>query len=136
MNPSTATEEVDDPTVQREWTYTRSRLGVSAYVKANVMDYRATDPKALLDSGLALQSDQNRDAILDSARHAKYVVLAFGVLANRQQREYAAELVTALEADGIPLSCLGFTADGSPRHPLYVRQDSLLLPFPAGSYLA
>jgi hypothetical protein len=135
MNPSTATGEVDDPTVQREWNYTRARLGVSAYVKANVMDYRATDPKTLVDSGVAPQSDQNRDAILDSARHAKYVVLAFGVLANRQQRGYAAELVTALEADGTPLSCLGFTADGSPRHPLYVRQDSPLLPFPVGSYL-
>lgn len=136
MNPSTATEEVDDPTVQREWTYTRRRLGVSAYVKANVMDYRTTDPKALLESGLAPQSGQNRDVILERARHAKYVVLAFGALANRQQRGYAAELVAALEAEGIPMFCLGFTADGSPRHPLYVKQDSPLVPFPAGSYLA
>lgn len=135
MNPSTATGEVDDPTVQREWNYTRVRLGVSAYVKANVMDYRATDPKALLEPGIEPQSEANLNAILEQARNARYVVLAFGAL-TKAQRRYASELVAALEAEAIPLFCLGFTADGSPRHPLYVRQDSPLLPFPVGSYLA
>ncbi|WP_308102509.1 DUF1643 domain-containing protein [Paraburkholderia madseniana] len=133
MNPSTATGEVDDPTVRREWNYTRVRLGVSAYVKANVMDYRATDPKALLEPGIEPQSESNQNTILEQARNARYVVLAFGTL-TKAQRRYASELVTALEAEGIPLFCLGFTADGSPRHPLYVKQDSPLVPFPAGSY--
>ncbi|WP_408375159.1 DUF1643 domain-containing protein [Paraburkholderia nemoris] len=133
MNPSTATGEVDDPTVQREWTYTRSRLGVSAYVKANVMDYRATDPKALLAEGIEPQSESNQNTILEQARNARYVVLAFGAL-TKAQRRYASELVTALETEGIPLFCLDFTADGSPRHPLYVKQDSPLVPFPPGSY--
>lgn len=136
MNPSTATEDVDDPTVQREWTYTRARLGLSAYAKANVMDYRATDPKALLEPGVEPRSSRNLAVILEQARRAKYVVLGFGALGNRQQRAYAAALVSMLEAESIPLFCLGFTADGSPRHPLYVKQDSPLVPFPPGSYRA
>lgn len=135
MNPSTAAEDVDDPTVKREWTYTRDRLRLPVYVKANVMDYRATKPEALLAPGIVPQSAENRPAIIRQARAARHVILAFGALA-KPLRRYAAEIVAELEAEAIPLFCLGFTKDLSPRHPLYLRQDSPLLPFPCGSYRA
>src|SRR6266478_5501471 len=44
MNPSTATGDLDDPTIRREFGFTR-RIGLRRYVKTNVMDYRASFPK-------------------------------------------------------------------------------------------
>jgi hypothetical protein len=135
MNPSTAAEDVDDPTVKREWTYTRDRLDLGSYAKANVMDYRATHPEDLRAPGIVPQSADNGREIIGNARHAAIVVLAFGALP-KPFRRYAAEIVGRLEAEGIALWCMGFTKDGSPRHPLYVAGETQLVPFPRGSYRA
>lgn len=134
MNPSTAAADVDDPTVKLEWTFTRNRLGLGAYVKTNVMDYRATNPKALLAEGIKPQSEDNVPTILAYARKADRVILAFGALPDIF-RGYAGEIVSILRAEKIPLFCVGLTKDGSPRHPLrFLRRDGLLMPFPAGNY--
>src|SRR5688500_18342065 len=61
MNPSTADATVDDPTCAREWTFAR-REGFEAMVKCNVGDYRATDPKALLQPGVVAVSEANLPA--------------------------------------------------------------------------
>ncbi|WP_262027608.1 DUF1643 domain-containing protein [Microvirga sp. Mcv34] len=128
MNPSTADATVDDPTVRREWGFAR-RLGFSRYVKANVMDYRATDPKDLLAPGVEPRSAENLPEIVRLAKMAGLVVMAFGALP-KPLRHYANETVSALREAGVALHCLGYTADGSPRHPLYLRSDAPLLPFP------
>lgn len=130
MNPSTADWNSNDPTVAREVKYTRERLGLSRYVKMNVMDFRSTDPKALLSMRRDERcSPMNHSEILEYASKAEIVIAAWGTLP-RVLRPHADAVEGMLWKAGIKLHCVGFTKDGSPRHPLYVRGDAPLLPYP------
>jgi len=128
MNPSTADATVNDPTCGREWTFTR-REGFDAMVKANVGDYRATDPKMLLKPGVAACSPANLPTIRQAAAGAAKVILCHGKL-NKALAPAGAAMVEALRADGVPLWCFGTNADGSPKHPLYLRGDTPIRPWP------
>ncbi len=128
MNPSTADGLVNDPTCAREWNFAL-REGFTGMAKANVGDYRATDPKALLHPGVVASSRHNLPSIRLAARGASLVVLCHGKL-NRALQQPATELVDALTADGISLACFGTNRDGSPKHPLYLRLDTPLIPYP------
>ena len=127
MNPSTADASVDDPTCAREWTFAR-REGFSAMVKCNVGDYRATHPKMLVEPGIVAVSPANIPAIRQAARGAGLVVLCHGKL-NRALASAGREIVETLRADGLDLWCFGVNADGSPKHPLYLRADTPLIAF-------
>lgn len=125
MNPSTADEDFDDPTVRREAGFTK-RLGFTSFAKVNVMDYRATDPKRLLSASVVPCSDKNMRTILRICGGAGIVVAAWSALP-KGLRRYARQVEDALWREGYVLSCLGCTKDGSPRHPLYLRKDTELL---------
>lgn len=127
MNPSTADASVNDPTCAREWTFAR-REGFVAMVKANVGDYRATDPKMLLAPGVVASSAENLPAIRQAAAGAGMVVLCHGKL-NKALAPAGRALVEALRADGMTLWSFGTNGDGSPKHPLYLRADTPLQPF-------
>lgn len=127
MNPSTADASVDDPTCAREWTFAR-REGFSAMVKCNVGDYRATHPKMLVEPGIVAVSPANIPTIRQAARGAGLVVLCHGKL-NRALASAGREIVETLRADGLDLWCFGVNADGSPKHPLYLRADTPLIAF-------
>lgn len=125
MNPSTADANVNDPTCAREWTFAR-REGFEAMVKANVGDYRATDPKMLLASGVEASSPDNLPIIRKAAADADLVVLCHGKL-NKALAPAGRALIEALREDGVTLWCFGTNGDGSPKHPLYLRGDTPLL---------
>ena len=129
MNPSTADTAVNDPTCAREWSFTQ-REGFQAMVKANVGDYRATDPKMLLAPGVEASSPDNLPAIRQVAAGAERVILCHGKL-NKALAPAGKALVEALKADGVELWCFGTNADGSPKHPLYLRGDTPLRQFEA-----
>lgn len=135
MNPSTAAADVDDPTCRREQAVAW-REGCRFYVKANVMDWRATEPARLRWAGVVPRSDANLDWIARLARGARmdggFAVAAWGALPAAQQ-PYATEALEVLKAAGVPLFCLGFTRAGHPRHPLYLASGAPLLPFPRGA---
>lgn len=127
MNPSTADATVDDPTCAREWNFAR-REGFTGMVKCNVGDYRATHPKMLVQPGVEAVSPANLPTIREAARGAGRVVLCHGKL-NKALAPAGREIVAALHAEGIDLWCFGTNADGSPKHPLYLRADTPLVPF-------
>ena len=131
MNPSTAEAHVDDPTIRREMEFTR-RLGFTSYIKVNVMDYRATHPQVLLlllaGSAEWLSSPENLQTIAAKAAGAEMVVAAWGSLP-KALRGYASDAAGAVIGSGRLLTCLGTTADGSPRHPLYIRGDAAFIPW-------
>ena len=127
MNPSTADATVDDPTCAREWNFAR-REGFAGMVKCNVGDYRATDPRMLLQPGVEAVSPANIPAIRAAAQDAACVVLCHGKL-NRALAPAGRDIVAALRRDGIALWCFGTNGDGSPKHPLYLRADTPLVPF-------
>ncbi|GAA0624241.1 DUF1643 domain-containing protein [Brevundimonas kwangchunensis] len=129
MNPSTADASVNDPTCAREWTFAQ-REGFDAMVKANVGDYRATDPKMLLAPGVVVSSPDNLPTIRKAAAGADLVVLCHGKL-NKALQPAGKALIEALREDGVALWCLGTNGDGSPKHPLYLRADTPLRPYEA-----
>ena len=123
MNPSTAEADVDDPTVRKEMGLTR-RLGLDRYVKVNVMDYRATSPKALLMPGVTPCSDANRPAIRHFAERASTIIMCYGKL-HKKLRRYG--MLVEMDLRGYKLWCLGRNDDGSPKHPLYLKSDTELV---------
>lgn len=131
-NPSTAAARVNDPTITREIDFTR-RLGFDCLVKANVMDFRATNPKDLTPE-LACSAG-NLATIVDYAKSAEVVIAAWGTMPDRFMWSVKA-VADVLLAANVPLTCLGLTKAGFPRHPLYVRKDAPLQSFPGRAHLA
>jgi hypothetical protein len=125
MNPSTAEAAVDDRTIRKELYFTK-KMGFRSYVKCNVMDYRSTDPRILLDVETPC-SDQNLPAIIQHATNATVIVVCWGSLP-KPLRRYADEVVQSLSS--YQLYCMGKTKDGSPRHPLYLSNTTEKQPWP------
>lgn len=116
LNPSTATEVQNDPTVERCERRARA-LGFGAFRVTNIFAYRATDPKVM-----RAQADpvgpQNDAAILESAAWADRIICAWGSHGAHLGRGTAVERM--LRATGRPLHHLGLNQDGQPKHPLYI----------------
>lgn len=129
MNPSTADATHDDPTVRRMVNRTRA-MGLESLCVCNVMDYRATNPNDLrhlmFTTRAGPRSEANLPAISRNASIAHRVIVAFGAIPEPLRR-YARDVVEMLIGQGVPLWCLGTTADRSPRHPLYVKSDAPLV---------
>lgn len=120
LNPSTATEEVTDPTVERTLRFSRS-WGFGASEVVNVFALRATDPRLLREADDPV-GPGNDSAIVAAASVADLVVAAWGnhaVLGGRSS--VVADLI---EGCGVALSCLRVTKEGYPGHPLYIRSDA------------
>lgn len=113
MNPSSATDQLDDATSKKLTRHSR-RLGYSKMFLLNVMDYRATDPRQIhLD---AERSNRNIHYITKCAALTETVVFAYGRLKDRRGwKDYAAEAVQACR--GIQPQCVLINRNGSPRHP-------------------
>jgi hypothetical protein len=114
LNPSTADADVDDPTIRRCIRFAK-RDGYGGIMVANLYGLRVTRPVNLW------QADDPVGPLNDAAIQALHVDCTDVVLAWGSQRK-AAERVSAVEKvlSGRPVWCLGTTADGHPRHPLYV----------------
>lgn len=116
LNPSTADEVANDPTVERCERRARA-MGFGGLRVANIFAYRSTDPGALygLDDPVGPDNDQ---AILDAVAVAGLVVCGWGKHGNLRGR---GEAVRALIAStGKAPHYLELNNDGTPKHPLYV----------------
>ena len=129
MNPSVAGIEHADPTLIRTGNFSR-KWGFGGQIIGNVHDYRITDSK-LLASIQAPCSIYNDGALDRMAEQAAFVVLAFG-LPPEPLRARAARVVTRLANNRHDLRYLALTADGTPRHPLYLKRDVKPEPWPPG----
>lgn len=126
LNPSTATELKNDPTVERCERRARN-LGYGGFEVINIFALRSTDPKGLYSSPdpVGVRNDQ---AILDAITNCDSVLCAWG---NHGALNDRGNIVRALiSATDRPLMHLGITKIGQPKHPLYVsytRQPEELL---------
>lgn len=135
LNPSTADERVDDPTIRRCAGFAR-REKASLFQVINLFALRSTDPVGLLlDRNNIPVADpvgeRNDEMTLRSLRQsAQRVVCAWGAndfeITKARVRRFA-ELHA--EAGSPPLWCLGMSQKGAPRHPLFVKADQPLVPF-------
>ncbi len=120
LNPSTADEEHNDPTVTRCCHYAK-RWGYAGCVVTNLFGLRSTDPQALLVERDPV-GPENDGHIWHMAETAHLVVAAWGVWGRLEDRGRA--VATNLIRMGAALHALGVTKEGYPRHPLYLRADA------------
>ncbi|MEL6204583.1 MAG: DUF1643 domain-containing protein [Pseudomonadota bacterium] len=116
LNPSTATELQNDPTVERCERRARA-LGYGAFRVCNIFAFRATDPRVMRAEADPV-GPENDAAIVNGADWADKVLCAWGTHGAHLDRGPAVERL--LRATGRPLCHLGLTKEGHPRHPLYI----------------
>lgn len=116
LNPSTATEIQNDPTVERCERRARA-LGFGGFRVCNIFAYRATDPKVMRAAADPVGPDNDR-AILDSVPWADRVICAWGTHGAHLDR--GARVAAMLRATGVELFHLGLSKAGHPKHPLYI----------------
>jgi hypothetical protein len=126
LNPSTADEVTDDPTLRRCVGYAK-RWGYGALCMTNLFAYRASEPAKMKAHPAPIGPDNDR-WLAALVQKASLVVAAWGVEGVHRQRDQA---VKRLLEDG--LTCLHLTKDGHPGHPLYLKKT--LTPIPFGGLL-
>jgi hypothetical protein len=123
LNPSTADALADDPTIRRCIGFARA-WGCGGLTVVNLFGLRATDPAQLTrvhdpvgpDNDVVIRDVVTRAADFPAQRP---VVAAWG--AHPAAGKRAREVGGMLARQGVEVLCLGVTAAGHPRHPLYVR---------------
>ena len=130
LNPSTADEHQDDPTIRRCISFGKAWGFKTLYV-TNLSPLRATDPKVLLAAGMEPDEvwHKNLETIRDRAMNCRLVVAAWGVhgMAEGRANRVLSELAPLKD-----VRCLGVTKDGHPRHPLYVPSGTEPRPYRHG----
>ncbi|MEJ6392912.1 DUF1643 domain-containing protein [Gymnodinialimonas sp. 2305UL16-5] len=116
LNPSTATEVQNDPTVERCERRARA-LGFGAFRVLNIFAWRATDPRDMRAAADPIGSE-NDAAILAAPDWADRVICAWGTHGAFLNR--GPEVAGLLHATGVPLYHLGLSKGGHPKHPLYI----------------
>jgi hypothetical protein len=130
LNPSAADAAIDDPTIRRCMGFAR-REGAGGIVVVNLYACRATCPEDLKRPHNPF-GPSNADALMNVALAAVAtrmpVACAWGAMGGLFGGDRGA--IPLFRKMGATLVCLGRTASGMPRHPLYVRGDQPLEPFP------
>lgn len=116
LNPSTADEVANDPTVERCERRAVS-MGYGALVVTNLFAFRATLPTDMKRAADPI-GPRNDAVILDTARSAGIVVCGWG--ADGPYKGRAAGVLKLLKAAGVKTHALKLTNSGEPYHPLYV----------------
>ena len=116
LNPSTATEMQNDPTVERCERRARA-LGYGAFRVTNIFAWRDTDPRKMRAAPDPV-GPANDAAILDGANWADRVVAAWGTHGAHLGR--GPRVAGLLREAGHGLYHLGLSKDGHPKHPLYI----------------
>lgn len=130
LNPSKATDLVEDPSVRRMLDFA-DRWGCGGLVLLNLFAFRSTDPKALralIKAGADPVGDENDPIIRCVFRENKdgRLLLAWGGHGTLDERG-ARVAEWALSEHGNP-ECFGLTKNGQPRHPLYL--PNIIVPLP------
>jgi hypothetical protein len=116
LNPSTATEVQNDPTIGRCEQRAR-RLGFGGFCAVNIFALRATDPRVMRAADDP-EGPHNTDALAQAAGWADTVIAAWGM--HGAHKDQGRTVAHRLRTEGHTLYHLGLTKAGHPRHPLYL----------------
>ena len=128
LNPSTADEERNDPTVRRCIDYA-NRWGFGWLIVVNLAPFRSSQPEDMIAAGPEPDDiwESNIAAIMAAAQESDLLVLAYGNHGVREDR--AGRVLEVLAAGKVEAHCLGVTLQGQPIHPLYQRSSALPVPY-------
>lgn len=130
LNPSTADDKVDDPTIRRGIGFAR-REGCGSLVMLNAYAWRATDPTELdtqraaavdvigFDNDATIRAELARAFAIEGSK----VVVAWG---QNVEKKRAREVAALIREAGFQPLCLGLTKRGDPKHPLRLAGDTPL----------
>lgn len=123
LNPSTADESSNDPTLRRVQGFSQS-FGYGGLEVVNLFALRSPDPRALAQIVDPVGPENDR-YIRGAVVRATKIIAAWGNYRMLYRRDH-----WILSQIAGPIFCLGITRNGNPRHPLYLRGDTVLRSFP------
>jgi len=125
LNPSTATELVDDRTVRRCKNFALG-WGFARFVMLNAYGFRSTDPLGLWTVADPVGPGNDR-AIRRWTAEADRICLAWGTHVRDERRERLHSLLVPVADRCV---CLGLNNNGSPKHPLYLAASTQPVIYP------
>lgn len=130
LNPSTADATIDDRTIGRCMAFSYG-WGAGGIAVVNLYAYRATDPRALRAASVPVVGEKNDQWIDTHLRtmdpERSKVIVGWGATARGADR--VVEVYEIIRERGFTPLSLGRTKSGAPRHPLYVKGDTVPLPW-------
>ena len=122
LNPSTADERQDDPTIRRCIDFA-ARWGFARLEVVNLYALRSTDPRGLfaVDDPVGPNNDSQ---IERAVRNSPEVIVAWGANPHPGGAERVRTVLDLIDHYAGGARCLGQTARLHPRHPLCVKRDS------------
>lgn len=121
LNPSTADETNDDPTIRRCVAFAKA-WGYEALCMANLFAFRATDP-AEMKKDIEPIGTYNDSTLISLAQDAGIIIAAWGVNGSYKRRDLSVRAILP------PMSYLRLTKDGHPSHPLYLPANLRPIPW-------
>ena len=121
LNPSTADEKIDDPTIRRCINYAQN-WGYGSLLMVNLFAYRATKPTELKKVKNPIGNDNDLH-IKELSKKVDLAVAAWGNEGSLLDRDKEVKKI-------IPnLMCLKINKSGQPAHPLYQKKDLQLIKY-------
>ncbi len=129
LNPSTADEERNDPTIRRCIGFARV-WGFGSVEVVNLFAYRATHYREMF-MVIDPVGEENDRFLTQAVERCSTVVVGWGARGTLLGRD---RQVMSLLTGRNDVYCLGTTRGGQPRHPLYVKGDRCRMPFLFGPF--
>jgi hypothetical protein len=129
LNPSTADEMVNDPTIER-CQRRAIAMGFGSMIIVNLFPFRMTDSKLLNTVDNLLGDAKEADgAIVQAVELSQMTVCGWGKHPLAAPR--AQHMMTLLKNAGLQnkVMCLQLNADNSPQHPLYIGYAKQPVPY-------
>lgn len=119
LNPSTADEHKNDPTVTRCMKYAES-WGFEFFVMLNLFAWRSTSPSAMKKVIDPIGNPDNDAWINAVVKTGAPIVCAWGTHGKHHMRD--SHVVSMLKNNDASMWYLHLNNDGTPKHPLYIRR--------------
>lgn len=124
LNPSTADEVQNDPTIER--CERRARMwGFAGLRIFNLYAFRATEPKDMKAAADPF-GPENLERLIKAIEHDRNIIAGWG--AHGRYRNASSIIMMEVERVGRTIYCLERTKAGQPKHPLYIGYDKTPVP--------
>ena len=115
LNPSTANEVDNDPTISRLVSLLRNN-GYGGFIMTNLFALVSPYPEDLRSCPDPIKD--NDKWMYDARSKCDDVIFCWG---NFKQAEYRSKVMKSRYSEAL---CFGVNSNGSPKHPLYLKQDT------------